>query len=174
MLRKEAKEEAFASSPLQNYLYIHLATHGTFNRHKPAWSYLLFSAPQDTAPALAQDGLLTAAESYNLKLDSDLVTLSACKTARGELKPGEGLLGLTRGLLYSGARGIGFPMESSRRSHKQTHASLLPKFIERHEQTESLASRQRNAAQKRLCLPLLLGRVCFDWGVSGIHLILKG
>jgi CHAT domain-containing protein len=55
---------------------------------------------------LAKDGLLTAAECYNLKLDSDLVALSACETARGELKPGEGLLGLTRGLLYSGARSV--------------------------------------------------------------------
>jgi CHAT domain-containing protein len=107
--------EYFSSKPILLWInfqkskqlrYIHLATHGTFNRHKPAWSYLLFSVPQDTAPALAKDGLLTAAECYNLKLDSDLVTLSACEIARGELKPGEGLLGLTRGLLYSGARSV--------------------------------------------------------------------
>jgi CHAT domain-containing protein len=50
--------------------------------------------------------LLTAAECYNLRLDAELVTLSACETARGKLKPGEGLLGLTRGLLYSGARSV--------------------------------------------------------------------
>jgi CHAT domain-containing protein len=67
---------------------------------------LLFSRPADTAANLERDGLLTAAECYNLKLDAELVALSACETGRGELKPGEGLVGLTRGLLYSGARAV--------------------------------------------------------------------
>jgi CHAT domain-containing protein len=106
LLKDEAKEEVFTASPLRDYRYIHLATHGIFNHNKPSWSYLLFARPQDSSAALAKDGLLTAAECYNLKLDSELVALSACETARGELKPGEGLVGLTRGLLYSGARSV--------------------------------------------------------------------
>jgi CHAT domain-containing protein/tetratricopeptide (TPR) repeat protein len=106
LLREQAREEAFTALPLQDYRYIHLATHGVFNRNKPSWSYLLFAPPQDSAPVLARDGLLTAAECYNLNLDCELFALSACETARGELKPGEGLVGLTRGLLYSGARGV--------------------------------------------------------------------
>jgi CHAT domain-containing protein len=106
LLREQAKEEVFTGSPLASFRYIHLATHGVFNRNKPSWSYLLFSRPADTAANLERDGLLTAAECYNLKLDAELVALSACETARGELKPGEGLVGLTRGLLYSGARAV--------------------------------------------------------------------
>jgi CHAT domain-containing protein/tetratricopeptide (TPR) repeat protein len=106
LLNAEAKEEAFTGAPLENYRYIHLATHGVFNRNKPSWSYVLFSRPGDSAATLEKDGLLTAAECYNLRLDAELVTLSACETARGKLKPGEGLLGLTRGLLYSGARSV--------------------------------------------------------------------
>jgi CHAT domain-containing protein len=106
LLNAETKEEAFTGAPLENYRYIHLATHGVFNRNKPSWSYVLFSRPVDSAATLEKDGLLTAAECYNLKLDAELVALSACETARGELKPGEGLLGLTRGLLYSGARSV--------------------------------------------------------------------
>jgi CHAT domain-containing protein len=106
LLREQAKEDIFTGFPLQNFRYIHLATHGVFNRSKPSWSYLLFARPQDTAASLESDGLLTAAECYNLKLDAELVALSACETARGELKPGEGLVGLTRGLLYSGARAV--------------------------------------------------------------------
>jgi CHAT domain-containing protein len=66
LLRAEAKEEVFTASPLQDYRYIHLATHGVFNRNKPSWSYLLFSCPADSAAALGRDGLLTAAECYNL------------------------------------------------------------------------------------------------------------
>jgi CHAT domain-containing protein/tetratricopeptide (TPR) repeat protein len=106
LLREQAKEEVFTGSPLAYFRYIHLATHGVFNRNKPSWSYLLFARPQDTLAGLERDGLLTAAECYNLKLDAELVVLSACETGRGELKPGEGLVGLTRGLLYSGARGV--------------------------------------------------------------------
>ncbi|MDW8158627.1 MAG: tetratricopeptide repeat protein, partial [Bacteroidia bacterium] len=103
LFRQEAREEVFTSMPLREYRYVHLATHGVFNRNKPSWSYLLFSAPQDSNPTLGRDGLLTAAECYNLELDAEVVVLSACETARGELKAGEGLMGLTRGLLYSGA-----------------------------------------------------------------------
>jgi CHAT domain-containing protein/Tfp pilus assembly protein PilF len=106
LIRSWAKEEIFTGSPLASFRYIHLATHGVFNRNKPSWSYLLFSRPADTAASLERDGLLTAAECYNLKLDCELISLSACETARGELKPGEGLVGLTRGLLYSGARAV--------------------------------------------------------------------
>ena len=45
-------------------------------------------------------------ELYNLELNADLVVLSACETGLGKLVRGEGILGFTRGLLYSGARNI--------------------------------------------------------------------
>ncbi|MCS6903871.1 MAG: CHAT domain-containing tetratricopeptide repeat protein [Bacteroidia bacterium] len=107
LLREQAKEEIFTSQNLKEYRYIHLATHGLFNRSNPSWSYILFSPPtQDSSFSSSKDGLLTAAECYNLNLGAELVTLSACETARGTIKPGEGLVGLTRGLFYSGARSV--------------------------------------------------------------------
>jgi CHAT domain-containing protein len=41
---------------------------------------------------------------YNLRLNADLVVLGACDTGGGEIAPGEGIIGLTRGFHYSGAR----------------------------------------------------------------------
>jgi CHAT domain-containing protein len=50
-----------------------------------------------------QDGFLRLNEIYNLKLNADLVVLSACRTAVGKDVKGEGLMSLTRGFMYAGA-----------------------------------------------------------------------
>jgi CHAT domain-containing protein len=50
-----------------------------------------------------QDGFLRLHDVYNLKLNADLVVLSACQTALGKDVKGEGLVGLTRGFMHAGA-----------------------------------------------------------------------
>jgi CHAT domain-containing protein len=57
--------------------------------------------------ALGDDGILTALEASYLDLDGvELVTLSACKTARGTAESGEGVLGLVSGFQMAGARHV--------------------------------------------------------------------
>ena len=53
-----------------------------------------------------QDGFLRMHEIYNLHLPADLIVLSACQTALGKQIKGEGLVGLTRGFMYAGARRV--------------------------------------------------------------------
>jgi CHAT domain-containing protein len=48
-------------------------------------------------------GLLQFSDIVELKLNADLVVLSACETGLGELRDGEGIIGLTRALFYAGA-----------------------------------------------------------------------
>jgi CHAT domain-containing protein len=67
-------------------------------------SALYFSLPEETAPG-DEDGVLTAWEIVDsLTTDADLVVLSACRTARGRVIPGEGTIGLARAFQVAGAR----------------------------------------------------------------------
>jgi CHAT domain-containing protein len=57
-------------------------------------------------PDQGEDGLLEAWEILDLKLDADLVVLSACQTAQGGIGDGEGLIGLTWAFLAAGSRSV--------------------------------------------------------------------
>lgn len=54
----------------------------------------------------AQNGFLSLNQIYNMDLNADLVVLSACQTALGKDVRGEGLIGLTRGFMYAGAKRV--------------------------------------------------------------------
>jgi len=54
----------------------------------------------------AMDGFLRLHDIHNLRLNADLVVLSACRTALGKELRGEGLIGLTRGFFYAGAPAV--------------------------------------------------------------------
>jgi CHAT domain-containing protein len=62
--------------------------------------------PPRTATA-EDDGLLTASETAELRLDTDFVLLSACNTAAPDGTPGaSGLSGLAKAFVYFGARAL--------------------------------------------------------------------
>jgi CHAT domain-containing protein len=52
------------------------------------------------------DGRLEIQEVFTLKLNADLVILSACNAGIGEYIPGEGNISLTRAFLYAGAKNL--------------------------------------------------------------------
>ena len=99
LLRKNASETLLKANA-GNYRYLHIASHGIFNAEDPMASALLLSASD------RDDGLLSVAELFDLRLNADLVTLSACETALGEVTGGDDVIGFTRGFLYAGAESI--------------------------------------------------------------------
>ncbi len=99
LLRQYASESSFKKfAPA--FRYLHLASHGQFDPEAPLSSRLLLS------PGEGEDGSLTVDELYGLRLNADLVTLSACDTGLGTVETGDDVIGLTRGFLYAGAQSV--------------------------------------------------------------------
>ena len=65
---------------------------------------LLLTPPQRASEE--DDGLLTASEVAQLKLDADWVIMSACNTAAGDKLDTEALSGLARAFFYAGSRAL--------------------------------------------------------------------
>jgi CHAT domain-containing protein/Tfp pilus assembly protein PilF len=101
MLGFEASRPNVLSADLTRYRVLHFATHGLLNSRHPELSGLVLSLfDREGRP---QDGFLAAHEIYGMKLEADLVVLSACETALGTEIRGEGLIGLARAFMYAGA-----------------------------------------------------------------------
>jgi CHAT domain-containing protein len=99
LLTQRDAQEATLKAILGQYRYVHLATHGYFSDAAPLQSGLLLAEP--TADS-GEDGILTARELMELSLSAEMVVLSACETARGQARPGEGAIGMVWALTVSG------------------------------------------------------------------------
>jgi CHAT domain-containing protein/Tfp pilus assembly protein PilF len=101
VLRGAAASEDAARHGLREARYVHFATHGLLDRRFPLDSALVLS------PGGGGNGLLQAWEVFeSVRLDADLVTLSACDSASGREAGGEGLIGLARAFQFAGARSV--------------------------------------------------------------------
>jgi CHAT domain-containing protein len=98
----EAREDRFkAEAP--RHAVLHLATHGVLDESSPLYSHVVLSPGPAGSP---EDGLLEAWEMLDLKLDADLVVLSACETGRGRIAPGEGIVGTMWAFFVAGSRAL--------------------------------------------------------------------
>ena len=95
LLVGEAAGEEALRTQVAGCRFVHLATHALFRRDNP-----MFSAIQ------LGDSRLSLFDLYDLRLDAELVVLSGCGTGLNAVLGGEELVGLTRGLLYAGARSV--------------------------------------------------------------------
>jgi CHAT domain-containing protein len=98
---KEASEANYKSLAAKEDV-IHFATHAVASDDQPLYSTLVL-APGARAQ---EDGFLQAYEILRLPLQARLVVLSACETARGPLRQGEGLVGLVNAFQYAGADSV--------------------------------------------------------------------
>ncbi len=99
-----ASRATATNAELSQYQIVHFATHGLLNRTHPELSGVVLSLVDRQGKP--QDGFLQLHDVYNLDLPAELVVLSACRTGLGKAVWGEGLVGLTRGFMYAGARRV--------------------------------------------------------------------
>jgi len=95
-----AREDVIKKKSLKDYRIIHFACHGFQDERFPLRSALVLSLSDN----VQEDGFLQVREIHELRLNADLVVLSACQTGRGKLENGEGVMGLPRVFFYAGAK----------------------------------------------------------------------
>ena len=88
------------SSALNQFRILHFATHGFVNDANPELSGIVLSLVDKQGKDIR--GYLRLGDLFNLDYPADLIVLSACETGLGKEIQGEGLVGLTRGLMYAG------------------------------------------------------------------------
>ena len=136
IIGKEATESAI-SQQMGSAQVIHLATHGLIQDFSGS------GVPGAIALASSRehDGILTSDEILNLKLQANLVVLSACDTGRGHLT-GDGVIGLSRSILAAGASSLVVPLWSV---SDKASAPLMVEFYRQQQQTENKAQALRQA-----------------------------
>ena len=106
--RKDANEEKLRQVKLDDYKVLYFATHGLLpGELKCQAEPGLVLTPPKKANSRNNDGLLEASEIASLKLNADLVVLSACNTAgSGGKFGGDALSGLAEAFFYAGAKSL--------------------------------------------------------------------
>ena len=101
-LGNQANEAAIKSELGHKYRILHFATHNLISEQNSGKSGILLSHSENSE----DDGILDISEITELNLESELVVLSACQTARGRIVQGEGVMGINLAFLLAGTDSV--------------------------------------------------------------------
>ena len=105
-LGRDASETTLKRAALAQYGIIYFATHGLVAGDVKGLGEPSLALSMPDRPSELDDGLLTASEVAQLKLNADWVVLSACNTIASDKPGAEALSGLARAFFYAGARAL--------------------------------------------------------------------
>ena len=131
MMGRDATETAFKAQALSAFRVIHLAVHAVPDPQYPYRAGLVLGAD------LQNDGLLQVREIIRLRLNADLVSLSACETGVGTSQGEAGMASLEQAFLMAGARAV---VGSLWRVEDQSTSSLMKQFYRHLAQHEDKAT----------------------------------
>jgi CHAT domain-containing protein len=115
---------------------IHLATHGLLDDFGDGIPGAIALTPSQN-----DNGLLTAGKILDLKLNAELVVLSACDTGRGKIT-GDGVIGLSRSLISAGSPSV---IVSLWAVPDASTSTLMTEFYRNWQQNSDKAQALRNA-----------------------------
>ena len=131
ILTRERATESWVREHIGEFGIIHLATHGEFDPINP-----LFSAIR-LAPDRKSDGKLQADEIFGLKINADLVVLSACQTGLGDIRGGDDVVGMNRAFIFAGTHSL---MSSLWRVSDVSTAIMMKQFYREYTRDDKAGS----------------------------------
>ena len=151
LIGREASEESFkALAP--TFARIHLATHGVLDNRQPLYSHLLLTKTKDDPE---NDGLLEAREIMNMGLRADLAVLSACETANGRIREGEGVVGMSWAFFVAGTQSM---LVSQWKVNSSSTSQLMMGFYQALESSNKLSKSKKAEALQAAAVKLLKDR----------------
>lgn len=155
-----SRKTVLTVNELENSQYVIFSTHGLLPKEitpliQPA---LLLShktpleQEKDEDGEMVLKGFLTMSDVFRLKMNADLVMLSACNTGLGEKTKGEGTIGLTRAFMYAGTPAVSITLWSV---ESKATKELNVGWFKRLQEKQSLADSLRAAKLDMLNLEML-------------------
>ncbi|MDY6936835.1 MAG: CHAT domain-containing protein [Cyanobacteriota bacterium] len=151
----DASRATATSDELANYQIVHLATHGCVGKEHPSLHGIVLSLFD--SEGTPQDGFLRLQDIFNLTLPAELVVLSACQTGIGDNVKGEGIVGLTRGFMYAGAKRVAVSLWSV---NDYATSELMDKFYQQMLDGGLTATAAMRAAQLEM---MRAGKPAYEW-----------
>lgn len=96
----DESEQKIKAVDFSKFEIVHFATHSLIDESQPQHSSIVLK------PTNSEDGFFRATEIYAMRIPSNMVMLSSCKSGSGTAVPGEGLLGLSHAFFSAGARSL--------------------------------------------------------------------
>ncbi len=143
LYRKEANEKTIKSQNLLGYKIMHFAAHTLIDDKNPGRSSIILALGQEGD----EDGFLQMREIFNLKMNADLVTLSACETGLGQFIHGEGIVGLNRAFFFAGANAV---LMSLWAVHDEASSQLMERFYYYIKKGNSISDALRSAKMEMI------------------------
>lgn len=105
LLGVDASESNFRKAPLRDYRFLHFATHADLPGKVQGIKepFIILGQVENRG---SDNGFLTLSEVLGLKLDSQMVVLSACSTGQGGIMEGEGVANFARAFQHAGSRSV--------------------------------------------------------------------
>jgi CHAT domain-containing protein/tetratricopeptide (TPR) repeat protein len=122
----DANRQNATSPALKDFRIVQYTAHGKADDEHPENSGIFLSLYGRDGRRI-ENYFVGLSDIYRMQLNADLVVLAACETALGKEVKGEGLIGITRGFMYSGVPTV---MSSLWEAHQFHTVSLIRMFYE--------------------------------------------